>query len=76
MLQFFCWIVEEPQDPCDPNPCGHGQCQVSGTTYSCQCDAGFMFSGTHCDPGKICATSCYVPLEDEEIEIYLKLGTS
>ena len=63
MLQFFCRISENTQDPCDPNPCGSVTCQSIGTAYYCQCDQGFTFSNMQCVPGKLYATSCYIPLE-------------
>jgi hypothetical protein len=33
-------------DPCDPNPCEHGDCSVDGDGYDCDCDAGYR--GTRC----------------------------
>ena len=37
-------------DVCNPNPCEHGNCISQGTTYTCQCFAGF--TGTNCDISK------------------------
>jgi hypothetical protein len=34
-------------NPCDPDPCIHGQCVTSGETYTCTCNSGY--SGTACD---------------------------
>ena len=34
-------------NPCNPDPCNHGQCVASGGTYTCTCNSGY--SGTICD---------------------------
>ena len=36
---------------CSSNPCVHGQCQNSGTSYTCQCNSGF--TGTNCNMGNL-----------------------
>ncbi len=50
------------EDPCDPNPC-QGEhktvCTVSGTSYTCSCDDGYVLSGTACiDPSTQNGDSC------------------
>ena len=37
----------EMTDPCTGNTCVNGNCVVSGTVYTCQCNSGF--SGSNCD---------------------------
>ena len=37
------------QDPCSPNPCVHGQCSQSGSTFSCSCNSGY--TGPTCSQG-------------------------
>ena len=37
-------------DPCSRNPCVHGTCSPSGTTYSCACTPGY--TGPTCASGK------------------------
>jgi Notch-like protein len=43
-------------NPCNPDPCTHGQCVASGGTYTCTCNSGY--SGTTCD-GKITKIKVY-----------------
>jgi hypothetical protein len=33
-------------DPCSPNPCVHGSCEVDGSSYNCDCDTGW--EGSRC----------------------------
>ncbi|HSS78396.1 MAG TPA: calcium-binding EGF-like domain-containing protein, partial [Thermoanaerobaculia bacterium] len=37
----------ESGNSCDPNPCVHGTCQPSGSSYTCTCQSGW--TGTNCD---------------------------
>ena len=48
------YIVDN--NPCDPDPCTHGQCVASGRTYRCTCNTGY--SGTTCN-GKITKIKVY-----------------
>ncbi|CAL1300565.1 unnamed protein product, partial [Larinioides sclopetarius] len=34
-------------DVCNPNPCKHGKCEITGNVYGCKCDAGY--TGFHCN---------------------------
>ena len=47
--QYFtsrqCYLILET-DPCNPNPCPHGRCNVIGNSYSCKCYSGY--SGSTC----------------------------
>ena len=33
-------------DPCNPNPCQHGECSVDGEAYNCDCETGW--EGSRC----------------------------
>jgi hypothetical protein len=45
VLYYIMYIVDN--NPCNPDPCTHGQCVASGETYTCTCNSGY--SGTICD---------------------------
>lgn len=38
------------EDPCDPNPCEHGDCSVDGDGYKCSCEDGY--EGPTCETNK------------------------
>ena len=48
MLRSNC-NVTEVADPCDPDPCVHGNCEADGESFTCNCDDGY--EGELCDSG-------------------------
>ena len=53
---FLCFF--SVQNQCLPNPCGHGSCTQSGTSYSCNCNTGYV--GPQCNKGiDFCQMACY-----------------
>ncbi|CAH3044051.1 unnamed protein product [Porites evermanni] len=64
---FYGLNCEIAPDACNPDPCEHGICSISGDSYSCSCDPGY--EGEKCDIEQ-------EPLQFEVQMEILELGSS
>lgn len=56
-------MIEYPQDPCNPSPCGaNGLCRVSNGAAVCACQAGMIGTPPQCRPECVVSSECALQL--------------